>query len=128
MYAMLKHTHLLIVALSFIVFVIRGFLMMSGSALNQHKIFKIVPHIFYTLLIVSGIALALNLHLSPGNEPWLLVKIIALVVFIILSVLAFKLKNSTLRKVMWFDALIVLIFIISVAFSKNVLGFLAHFF
>jgi uncharacterized membrane protein SirB2 len=125
MYALLKHSHLFIIALSFLIFFVRGVLMMRSSVLYQHKFFKIAPHILYTFLIGTGLGLAVHLHLSPGNEPWLLTKIIALIVFIIVSVFAFKHNNATVRKILWLIGLVILIFIVSVAFSKNVLGFLA---
>jgi uncharacterized membrane protein SirB2 len=119
MYALLKHSHLFVIALSFLIFLVRGILMMRSSALYQHKFFKIAPHVLYTFLIGTG------LSLSPGNEPWLLTKIIVLVAFIVVSVFAFKHSNSTVRKTLWLTGLVMLIFMVSVAFSKNVLGFFA---
>jgi uncharacterized membrane protein SirB2 len=128
MYALLKHAHLLIIAIAFLVFVTRGIFMMRNNTLAYHKIFNIIPHIFYTLLIATGIGLAIQQHLSPLEQPWLLAKLIALVVFVILGVLAFKHPSLLIRKVLWLFALVVFIYIASVAQSKNPLGFLSHLF
>jgi uncharacterized membrane protein SirB2 len=125
MYAMLKHSHLLIIAIAFIVFFVRGILMLRSAPAASHAFFKIAPHIFYTLLLATGISLVVQLQLSPMAQPWLLAKLIALVVFIVLGVLAFKHPNVTVRKIVWLLALVVFVYIASVAMSKNPLGFFA---
>lgn len=127
MYAMLKHSHLLIIALTFIVFFIRGTLMMRASASTNNKFFKIAPHILYTFLLITGVGLAVQLHFSPMQQPWLLAKIIALVVFIFLAVLTFKHSNLKVRKILWLVNLAIFAYMVSVAMSKNPLGFFASF-
>jgi uncharacterized membrane protein SirB2 len=125
MYAILKHGHLLIIAIAFIVFFVRGILMMQNSRATNHKFFKITPHILYTLLLATGIGLAVTQNFSPMQQPWLLAKIIALVIYVILGVLTFKHSNPTSRKVLWLLAMIVFVYMVSVALSKNPLGFFA---
>ena len=125
MYILLKHTHLLAITLSFIAFFVRGLLMIRESQAANHRAFLIAPHIINTFLIASGIALAVILHLSPSSQPWLIAKLVALVVYIVLGVLAFKHPNLTARKILWMFALIVFIYIVSVARSKNPIGFFA---
>ncbi len=128
MYAILKHTHLLIIVIAFIVFFLRGILMMRDSTATNHMLFKIAPHILYTLLIGTGIWLALIQNFSPMAQPWLLAKIIALVVYIMLGVLTFKHANARVRKILWLLGLIVFAYMASVATSKNALGFFAALF
>lgn len=123
MYLALKHLHLTFVALSLILFVVRGIWLFTHSALLGKKWVKIVPHIVSTLLLVSGIALAVHLNMSPGSQPWLLAKIIALVVYIGLGVAAFKATNPATRKVFWVIALLVFAYMVSVALTKNPFGF-----
>ncbi|MES2824460.1 MAG: SirB2 family protein [Pseudomonadota bacterium] len=125
MYAIFKHSHLLIIAIAFVVFFVRGVLMMQSSRATNHKFFKITPHILYTLLLITGIGLAVVQKFSPMQQPWLLAKIIALVVYIILGVLTFKHSNPTMRKILWLLAMIVFVYMVSVALSKNPLGFFA---
>lgn len=128
MYAILKHSHLLIISIAFIAFFIRGVLMMRTSPAANHTLFKIVPHILYTLLIATGVALALELHFSPMQQPWLLAKIIALAVYIVLAVLTFKHPQLAVRKYLWLLSLVVFAYMASVAVSKNPLGFFAALF
>jgi uncharacterized membrane protein SirB2 len=124
----LKHTHLTALALSFLLFFIRGYLMMRNSSASKHRVFLIAPHIVNLLLIGSGIALAIVMHFNPANQPWLAVKLVALVVYIALGILTFKHPVLKIRKILWISALVVFAFIVSVAQSKNPLGFFANLF
>jgi uncharacterized membrane protein SirB2 len=124
----LKHIHLTALAISFFLFFIRGYLMMRESNASKHRAFLIAPHIVNLFLIGSGIALAVALHFNPANQPWLAVKLVALVIYIALGVLTFKHPSLKIRKILWLSALIVFAFIVSVARSKNPLGFFAGLF
>jgi uncharacterized membrane protein SirB2 len=125
MYILLKHTHLMALSISFLLFFVRGYLMMRQSDKSNHRAFLIAPHIINLLLIGSGIALAISLHLNPTEQPWLLVKLIALVIYIGLGVMTFKHPSLQIRKILWLLALVVFAFIVTVAKSKNPLGFFA---
>lgn len=123
MYLALKHIHLTFVALSLLAFFVRGIWLFMNSGMLSKKWVKILPHIISTILLVSGIVLAVELNMSPGSQPWIMAKIIGLVVYIGLGVAAFKIPNPTGRKLLWISALIVFAYIVSVAISKNPLGF-----
>lgn len=126
--AILKHIHLTALAISFFLFFIRGYLMMRESNASKHRAFLIAPHIVNLLLIGSGIALAVVMHFNPANQPWLVVKLTALVIYIALGILTFKHPSIKVRKILWLSALAVFAFIVSVAQSKNPLGFFANLF
>lgn len=128
MYEILKHTHLTALGISFLLFFVRGILMMRESNTAKHRAFLIAPHAINLILIVSGISLAVLLHINPGTQPWLAVKLVALVVYIALGVLTFKHSSLQVRKLLWLLALIVFTFIVSIAKSKNPLGFFAGLF
>lgn len=128
MYEILKHTHLTALTISFLLFFVRGYLMMRESNQAKHKLFLIVPHIVNLVLIVSGISLAISLHINPANQPWLATKLVALVIYIALGILTFKHPKLQARKILWLLALMVFAFIVSVAESKNPLGFFAGLF
>ncbi|MET0355485.1 MAG: SirB2 family protein [Cellvibrio sp.] len=128
MYEILKHSHLTALGLSFLLFFVRGYLMMRESPVSKHRALVITPHIVNFLLIGTGIALAIFLHMTPGNQPWLAVKLVALVVYIALGILTFKHPKLFVRKILWLIALVVFAFIVSVAQSKNPLGFFAKLF
>lgn len=124
MYIALKHLHLTFVALALLIFFVRGVLLFINSPLLNKKLLKIAPHIINTIMLVSGILLAVNLGMKPGEHPWLMAKLIGLVVFIILGVGAFKVRNVLLQKILWVDALVVFAYIVSVAITKSPMGFL----
>lgn len=123
MYLALKHIHLTFVALSLLAFFVRGIWLFMNSSMLSKKWVKILPHLISTILLVSGVALAVHLSLSPGSQPWLMAKIIGLIVYIVLGVAAFKVPNPNARKLLWVGALIVFAYIVCVAISKNPLGF-----
>lgn len=121
----IKHLHLTFVALALLVFIIRGVLLFINSTLLNKKILKIAPHIINTIMLVSGIVLAVKMGMQPGEQPWLMAKIIGLIIFIILGVGAFKVRHPLVQKILWVDALVVFVYIVSVAITKSPLGFLS---
>lgn len=123
MYLALKHIHLTFVALSLLAFFVRGLWLFMNSSMLSKKWVKILPHIISTILLVSGIVLAVHLSMSPGSQPWLMAKIVGLIAYIGLGVAAFKVPNPAARKLLWISALIVFAYIVSVAITKNPLGF-----
>lgn len=128
MYAILKHLHLIALSLSFVLFFVRGVLMIRHSSSVNHRSFLIAPHIINAVLIGSGVTLTIVLGLSPSTQSWLMAKLIALIVYIGLGVIAFKHSNPNIRKILWVIALVVFIFIVSIAITKNPLGFYANIF
>ena len=121
-----KHIHLTFIALSFLGFVLRGFWMMKDSPLLQAKLTKILPHIVDTVLLVSAIVLAVQLRLSPMEQPWLLAKIVALLVYIGLGTIAIKPNRpKNIRIFAWFAAIVVFGYICAAAVSKSALGYFA---
>lgn len=125
MYLALKHLHLTFVALSLLIFVVRGLWLFMHSSMLDKKLFKIAPHIINTVMLVSGIILAVHLGMKPGEHTWLMAKIIGLVVFIIVGVGAFKVSHPLAQKILWIDALVVFAYIVSVAITKSPMGFLS---
>jgi len=124
MIALLKQLHMLFAFISLLGFVTRGVWMLRDSPLLRQRWVRILPHINDTLLLVSAISLAVLMGLSPGAHPWLMTKILALFVYIGLGVLAFRHPRKPVRTLAWLAALVVFMFIVSVAFSKQPLGFL----
>ncbi len=119
-----KTIHVGCALLSISGFTIRGILMMRESAMLQKRLFKIAPHIIDTLLLGSAIWMAVQYGLSPGDNPWLMAKIIALLVYIGLGTVALKRgKTKQVRIIAWLAALSVFAYIVAVAVTKSVLVF-----
>jgi len=123
-YLILKHSHMGLAFVSITLFVLRGSLTMANSPLRKMRSLRIVPHIIDTLLLVSAIALALEIHIDPMHAPWLMAKIIALVAYILLGHIALKRGRTRLiRSGAFVGALLLLGYIVCVAFSKTVWPF-----
>jgi len=121
---LLKTIHVACALLSISGFMLRGILMLRDSAMLQMRLIKIAPHIIDTLLLGSAIWLAVQYGLSPGDNPWLLAKIVALLVYIGLGTVALKRgKTKQIRFVAWLAALLVFAYIVAVAVTKSPLVF-----
>ena len=125
-YATLKLLHQSAVALSALGFVLRGIASLNGAAWTQGRLAKSLPHVVDTVLLLSAVTLAIKLRLNPAHAPWLLAKILGLLVYIALGMVALRPRLAwKVRVTAWVMALIVLAWIATVAISKNPLGFLA---
>ncbi len=125
---MLRDIHVLTALISFSLFFIRGLWVMKGSAMMQKKWVKIVPHINDTILLGSAIALTISIGQYPFTDAWLTAKLLGLVIYICLGIEALRIaKTDRGRAVAWLGALIVFLFITSVALTKHQLGFFVAF-
>ena len=91
---LIKTVHVVCVLLSFTGFFVRGIWMLRDSELMRRRWVRITPQVVDTLLLLSAIVLAIQLRLSPMEQPWLMVKIIALIVYIGVGLVALKLGRS----------------------------------
>ncbi len=119
MYMALKHTHLLLVALSLSLLVLRFVLSLKGSALLQRKFLKIAPHVVDTLLLLSAVGLMLTINQYPFVTPWLTDKFIGVLAYIALGVMAFKGRTLTLRVFAFIGAIGWLVLVVKVAITKT---------
>ena len=116
----IKLIHISCAALSITGFITRGIWMINESGYLQKKWVKILPHIIDTLLLLSAITLAINLSINPFEQFWLLSKIIALFVYIGLGMVALRFGKTLLqRKIALVSAILVFIYIVLVAISKQ---------
>ncbi|MDM5072876.1 SirB2 family protein [Aeromonas bestiarum] len=124
-YPMLKHLHMTLAIVSLLLFVYRWMLSLNGSPRLQQRWLKIAPHVNDTFLLLFGVLLAVTLHMSPGQQPWLMAKLIALVVYIGLGVMALKRPARNQKLVAGFAALAVFGYMVGAAISKSAWSWLA---
>jgi len=118
-----KTIHVTFVALSFAGFFIRGIWMLKDSPLLQQRWVKISPQVVDTVLLVSAIVLAVQLRFSPMEQPWLMAKIIALLAYIGVGLVAMRFGRSRrIRLIAWLLGLVIFLYIVSVALTKSVMG------
>ncbi len=96
-------------------FLWRGRLWRRDPASIRRGVLRWLPHLIDTLLLASAVTLAVLGSRSPLVEPWLAVKIIALVIYIALGFLAFRGG----RRWAWYAAIGVFAYIVAVAVTKN---------
>ena len=119
-YDSLKFTHISCVAISYVMFVLRGIWMMRESALLQRRWVKIVPHLVDTLLLASAVALAVMSHQYPLSNGWLTAKIVGLLIYIGLGTVALKRgKTRRTRVTAWLAAQAVFFYIVAVAITRQ---------
>lgn len=124
-YATLKLTHQAAVGLSAAGFFARGIGVIAGAAWVRARAARLWPHVVDTVLLASALALAWALRLNPLTTPWLIAKIGGLLVYIALGMLALRPgRPLALRVAAWAAALTTLAWIVSVALTKDPLGWL----
>lgn len=120
-----KLIHVSCAFLSIAGFSLRGYWMATNNPLLQHRVVKRLPHLIDTLLLLSAILLLVVWRLSPLETPWVAAKLIALVLYIGLGLVALRFgRSKRVRVSAWLLALVTAGYIVSVAYSKNPLGFM----
>jgi len=126
MYLELKQVHLTAVALSFVLFVLRGAWMLIDSPRLPARWVKFVPHLVDTVLLASALGLAYLIDQYPILQGWLTAKVLALCAYILLGALALRPGRPKGQRVAAFlAALLVFAYIVSVARAHDPAGFLA---
>ncbi|MBU6421000.1 MAG: SirB2 family protein [Gammaproteobacteria bacterium] len=123
MFLEVRLAHIIFAAGSIGLFVLRGaFTVLAARPLKQ-RIWKILPHIVDTLLLAMGVWLAVMLRLNPFHVTWLGVKILCVIGYIVLGVLAFRLQRPRwLRFSVFAAAILLFAFIVSIALFQDPRG------
>ncbi len=121
-YLLLKFIHISAVFCSGTLFFIRGRWMLCDSSRLQQTWVKVVPHIIDTVLLASAIALTLRIHQYPLTNNWLTAKVLGLLLYIALGVIALKRGRSRkVRRLAWLAAMAVFLYIVAVALTHHAL-------
>lgn len=120
MYMTLKMIHVAAATLTISGFMLRGHWMLKQSPLLDRPAVRIVPHVVDTVFLLSGIGLIVVLRLPVLNQPWLLTKFAALVIYILLGMVALR-RGRTMRNratAFWL-AVVTFAYIVGVAMNKS---------
>lgn len=120
---MLKHIHLLFVALVTIGFLGRVALAQYRPEMLQQKWIKLSPHILAGLLLLTGIGLVFQGNWLANSYGWIVAKLILMFVFIGLGLMTMR-EQGQKRWIAFGAALFCLFYIVKVAFAKQVFFFL----
>ncbi|WP_068753811.1 SirB2 family protein [Oleiphilus sp. HI0125] len=101
-------------------FLLRGILSLKQSALLEHKLTRILPHLIDTFLLLSGLIMMVTWAFWPSEQPWLAAKIIALLLYIGFGLMTLRWGNTTRNRLVGLLAgLSCYVFIIGAAHSKS---------
>ena len=124
-YLALKWVHIACAILSISGFALRGTLMLLDSPLLAARFVRIAPHVVDTMLLASALWLAALIGQYPFAQGWLTAKVLALIAYIVLGTVALKrARSKAVRAAAFALALGTAAYIVSVALTRDPLGFL----
>ena len=122
--SVIKTIHLLAAALSLAGFVLRGVWMLRDSPLRRARLTRILPHVNDSVLFGAGLWLLFATAQYPTQQSWLAAKLVAIIIYILLGMLAFRSRGRTTRIAAFFTALAVFGYIVAVALTRTPLPLL----
>jgi uncharacterized membrane protein SirB2 len=126
-YETVKAAHIAFAAASLLLFALRGAASLLASHPMSHRLWRTLPHAVDTLLLACGVWLAWQRRLDPFTTPWLGMKLACVFAYILLGILAFRLRRPRWLKLALFAAaLLVFGFIISIALTHDPRGILSR--
>ena len=121
---MIKLIHVAAAFISISLFLLRGFWVFTNSAMLEKRWVKILPHINDTVLLLAAIILAITTHQYPFVDNWLTAKLIALIIYIVFGMYAFKKAKTTKGKAIFFIlSIMTFIYIVMVAITRSAIWF-----
>src|SRR5262245_14124647 len=100
--------------------------MLADSPLLQSRFVRVAPHVVDTVLLLSAIWLAWMLGQVPFVHGWITAKVIALIAYILLGVVALRRgRTKAVRATAFIAALMTAAYIVSVALTRDPRGALA---
>lgn len=119
-YAVLKLVHVSCASISYVLFVIRGIWMIRNSSWLQRRWVRVMPHVVDTILLASAVTMVIIIWQYPLVAPWLTAKVIALLVYVALGMVALRRgKSKRVRVAAWIAAQTVFAYIVAVAFTRT---------
>lgn len=123
LYTAILYTHISCAVLTIISFVLRGFWMMTENSLLTHRLVRIAPHVIDTVLLISAITLAVILRQHPFVHHWLTAKVLALLAYIALGMIALRYgPTKNIRVIAFVGAVVTFFYIVSVARYRHPAG------
>ncbi len=120
LYPLIKIIHISTVSFTGFYFILRGLSQFNHQRWFKKRWARRISQYNDTLLLFSGISMALIIRQYPFVNSWLTAKFILLIVYILLGMLAFYwLHNKKQKMIAWLFALLVYGYIIGVAITKN---------
>ena len=125
-YPQIKAVHIAAVILSGLLFLMRGGAVQLGASWAMAAPLRYLSYTIDTVLLTAALMLATIIHQFPFVQGWLTAKVLLLVVYVVLGSFALKRgRTRAVRTSCWIAALLVYLYIISIARAHNPLGIMA---
>lgn len=128
-YPHIKTAHVALVATSGLLFALRGAAVLAGHTWPLSGALRLSSVAIDSALLAVGVVLWSLLALHPLRDPWLGVKLLLLLLYIVLGSLALKRARTQHGRVLAYAAaLICYLYMVSVALAHHPLGALRNLF
>ena len=125
-YPQIKAVHIAAVIASGLLFLLRGGAVQLGASWAMAAPLRYLSYTIDTVLLTAALMLATIIHQFPFGQGWLTAKVLLLVVYVVLGSFALKRgRTRAVRTSCWIAALLVYLFIVSIARAHNPLGIVA---
>ncbi len=120
MYLTLKIIHASCAILSILGFAGRGFLKVTRNQVPGNFVYRVLPHIIDTILLLSALILVVISGQYPFVVPWVTAKVFALLAYIGLGISLMRADTDKRGRVVLYTlSLISGVYILLVAMTKN---------
>ena len=125
-YPHIRAVHIAAVMASGLLFLLRGAAVQLGATWAMAAPLRYLSYSIDTVLLTAALMLATVLHQYPFVQGWLTAKVLLLVVYVVLGSFALKRgRTRAVRTSCWIAALLVYLFIVSIARTHHPLGVIA---
>jgi len=125
-YPQIKAVHIAAVIASGLLFLVRGGAVQFGASWALAAPLRYLSYTIDTVLLTAALMLATIIHQFPFVQGWLTAKVLLLVVYVVLGSFALKRgRTRVVRTSCWVAALLVYLFIVSIARAHHPLGIVA---
>ena len=125
-YPQIRTVHIAAVIASGLLFLLRGASVQLGATWAMAAPLRYLSYSIDTVLLTAALMLVTILHQYPFVHGWLTAKVVLLVVYVVLGSFALKRgRTKTVRVSCWVAALLVYLFIVSIARAHSPFGFAA---
>lgn len=125
-YPQIRAVHIAAVIASGLLFLVRGGAVQLGASWAMAAPLRYLSYTIDTVLLTAALMLAVIISQFPFVQGWLTAKVLLLVVYVVLGSFALKRgRTRAVRTSCWIAALLVYLFIASIARAHNPLGIVA---
>lgn len=120
LYSLIKSLHLATVSFSITFFILRGLWRFNGSQWYRKKWVRRLSQFNDTVLLLCGITMAVIIQQYPFVHLWLTAKLLLLIVYILLGMVALHwAKSKKWQLVAWLSAIGVYAYLVTTALNRT---------